>query len=411
MGKREGGPPKAFPPGVDPRALVGRSLLDAGLIAPFLSLDDVALAANVGLMARYCERSGVSIAPHGKTTMAPAIIRRQLAAGAWGITAATAWQALVMHRFGVPRVLIANEVSDLDSARALASALAADPAFELLVSVDSVDGAELIGTAFPPGPSRRRLSVLVEIGFAGGRAGCRDLGAARVVAQAALDAGLRLAGVMGYEGIIDGATPEEREATVAAYLDGVGSAARSLADDGAFARAGEIVITAGGSVFFDRVVDRLGPIAERLGARLVLRSGCYVTHDDGFYEERSPFGSSSATAKFLPALTLWAHVLSRPEPALAIAGFGRRDAPYDHGLPVVRRVIRDSTRVKIGQPLEVYDLNDQHAFIRIPPDADIRLGDLLDCGISHPCSAFDRWRCIPLVDSDGLITDVIETYF
>ncbi len=410
MASDDTSPPKGFPPGVDPRTLVGSQLLDSGLIAPFLSIDAGALAANIDLMARYCQRSGVSIAPHGKTTMAPAIFERQLAAGAWGITAATPWQALVMHEFGVPRVLLANEVTDLDSARALAATLVGDPTFELLVCVDSVAGAELVGSAFTPGPARRRLSVLLEIGYAGGRAGCRDLGAAHLVAGAVNDAGLRLAGVMGYEGIIDGATPGEREAAVGRYLDGVGEAAVSLADAGAFRRPQEIVITAGGSIFFDRVVGRLAPIARRLGARLVLRSGCYATHDDGFYDDRSPFGSSSEGARFVPALTLWARVLSCPEPGLVIAGFGRRDAPYDHGLPVVRRVVRDGS-VEVARGLEVFDLNDQHAFIRTASNVDIAAGDLLDCGISHPCSAFDRWRNIPLVDSGGRIADVIETYF
>jgi D-serine deaminase-like pyridoxal phosphate-dependent protein len=64
--------------------------------------------------------------------------------------------------------------------------------------------------------------------------------------------------------------------------------------------------------------------------RVVLRSGCYLTHDDGLYARASPL------PELRPALELWARVLSCPEPGLAIAGFGKRDAPYDIDLPVIR---------------------------------------------------------------------------
>jgi D-serine deaminase-like pyridoxal phosphate-dependent protein len=135
----------------------------------------------------------------------------------------------------------------------------------------------------------------------------------------------------------------------------------------------------------------------------VLRSGCYLTHDDGLYHRVSPLG------ELRPALELWARVLSCPEPGLAIAGFGKRDAPYDFDLPVVREVRRDGGAPAVDG-LRVEALNDQHAFLR---DADgvLRVGDVLVCGISHPCTAFDKWSLIPVLDERDTVVDAIRTLF
>ncbi len=71
-----------------------------------------ALDHNIALIADYCATNGISLAPHGKTTMAPDIFALQLAAGAWAMTLATPWQARVAATVGVPRILIGNEVTD-----------------------------------------------------------------------------------------------------------------------------------------------------------------------------------------------------------------------------------------------------------------------------------------------------------
>jgi D-serine deaminase-like pyridoxal phosphate-dependent protein len=175
--------------------------------------------------------------------------------------------------------------------------------------------------------------------------------------------------------------------------------------DGAFADAPEILATAGGSALFDRVADRLRfPRTLSRPVRVVLRSGCYLTHDDGLYRRVSPLG------ELRPALELWARVLSCPEPGLAIAGFGKRDAPYDIDLPVVREVRREVGGAPAVDGLHVEALNDQHAFLR---DADrvLRVGDVLVCGISHPCTAFDKWSLIPVLDERDAVVDAIRTLF
>src|SRR5204863_6442617 len=142
------------------------------------------------------------------------------------------------------------------------------------------------------------------------------------------------------------------------------------------------VLTAGGSVFFDRVVERLSSLELGRHVRLVLRSGCYVTHDSGTYDLVSPFGSGSGDLRLQPALEAWGAVLSRPEPELAIVGFGKRDVSHDVDLPRPELVNgRDGLRAVSG--VTVTALNDQHAYVRLPPNEPLAVGDLLGCGIAH----------------------------
>src|ERR1051326_7357186 len=106
------------------------------LLFPVLVLRDDALEHNLAEMAAFCRQSGVDLAPHGKTTMSPQLIRRQLHAGAWGVTAASPAQARLFRAFGVHRVLIANQVVDPHGVRWLAGELAADPEAWLCCLVD-----------------------------------------------------------------------------------------------------------------------------------------------------------------------------------------------------------------------------------------------------------------------------------
>jgi len=406
-------PRKSFLPWATRADSVGRPILQAGLMLPLLVLRSTELEANIATMARYCDRNGVSLAPHGKSTMAPTIIRKQLAAGAWAVTAATAWQAIVLREMGVRRVLLANELTDEPSISALARTLLMDPEFEIIVYVDSVRGVAVLDRLLQQGSLARRLPVLIEVGLTGGRAGCRDLAAVDAVADAvACSDQLVLIGASGYEGIVSPGADWSGLPAVDAYLRFLGEVAMHLVARRSISPDLEPMVSAGGSIFFDRVVSILGPVVEGLGGRLVLRSGCYVTHDDGLYERFSPFGSGSLGAdRFEPALELWATVLSTPEPGLAIAGFGRRDAPEDHGLPIVKAVLQEGVSRTSASAIEVFELNDQHAFLRLSGEIELSPGDILVCGISHPCTAFDKWRAIPVVDDGGVICDVIETYF
>lgn len=400
---------KGFPPADDvtPATLAAQAwnLLDGDLFLPALVLHESALAHNLELMRRWCESHGVSLAPHGKTTMSPELFARQLDAGAWAITAATPSQVRVYRAFGIERILLANELVEPASLHWVAAELAADPSFEFLCLADSVAAVAAMEAALTEVGVTRRLHVLVELGLAGGRTGARTVDDALAVAEAiGRSPSLELAGVEGYEGIVhDDARVDEFLTELHLLLD-------RLVDAGSFGGLEEVVVTAGGSVYFDRVAQLLASADRRV--RIVVRSGCYLTHDDGLYDAHSPLGShGSGPERLRPALEAWAVVLSRPEPALALVGMGKRDVPHDVGLPVPTKSHGRVGLREVRGAMEIVDLNDQHAYVRLDPSDHLAVGDLLGCGISHPCTAFDKWRLIPVVDDDYRVIDAVHTFF
>ena len=358
-----------------PADVVGGDLFDGPFSWPVMVVKGSAVAANIATMAGFCERHGVWLAPHGKTTMVRSIVEAQLAAGAWGITVATPHQALVAANWGVPRILMANELLD---PRVLRWAASLDA--EFYSYVDSLEGVAVLREAGVPS------SVLIEMGYPKGRTGCRTVREAVAVAEAARSVdGVEVVGVSGFEGQLH--TPDE----VRAFLGLIREASQAV---------GGPVVSAGGSAFFDLVVEELKDVAPHL----ILRSGCYVTHDHGLYAESSPLAGS-----LVPALEVWAQVLSAPEPGFVVAGAGRRDVPHDSGPPVPLRVRgRDGAIRSADAGAVVERLSDQHAQLS---GLSARPGELVCFGISHPCTAFDKWRVIPQIDEDYRVRALLETCF
>jgi D-serine dehydratase len=379
----------------------------AGLSYPVLTLRESALASNLESMAGFCARAGVELAPHGKTSMSPELAARQLASGAWGITVATIGQLRAYRAFGFPRLLMANELVDEAGIAWLAGELAADPGFEAWCYVDSTDGVAILDRVLAEHPAGRRLPVLVEIGM--GRTGCRtDEQALAVAKAAAATATLTVAGVAGYEGSISGGSQEQTTDLAASFCQRLATLSGQVAS---LAGASDgFIVTAGGSVYFDVVARELAP-ASSAGMTVVLRSGGYLFHDHGLYRAATPAARGVAGAPALrPALELWAQVLSRPEPGLALLSAGRRDAGFDAGLPVPLRALRRDGGAT-GLAGEVTELNDQHAYLRLDPDIALAPGDLVGLGISHPCTTLDKWRLIPVLDEEDRITDIVHTFF
>lgn len=403
---------KSFPAGepVKVRDVRGRgwNALDGDFMLPVMLLKASALRHNIDEMAALCDRTGFSLAPHAKTSMAPQLVQMQLAAGAWAITAATTWQARLWRAFGADRIILANELVEPSSIAWLADEMKRDPDFEFYCLVDSVAAVKALDRA--PG-----FKVLLELGFAGGRTGCRTEEQARAVAQAVKSSEhVTLAGVECFEGIIHGPTMAESLKLVDALLARIRGLVSVLDSAGHFAKASEIVLSAGGSAFFDRVIEGLGgPWQLTRPVRPVLRSGCYLTHDAVHYHDASPMGSRlKGTDPLEEAFEVWGVVLSTPEPGLALLGFGKRDVPYDLELPVPRYVKRGREAPRrFAHAASIFNTNDQHAYLRVEAGEDLRVGDLVGCGISHPCTAFDKWRLIPLVDDGYRVIDAVMTYF
>jgi D-serine deaminase-like pyridoxal phosphate-dependent protein len=391
------------------------NLFEDGFTTPLLTLDADALRHNLALMARWTAAHGLAFAPHGKTPLAPQLYRRQLELGAWGITAAMFSHLRMYRAFGVQRVFLANELVDPAALAWLAAELDADPQFRFVCYVDSVRGVELMEAALPAGT--RPVDVVVELGAAGARTGVRGVASAVELARrAAASERLRLVGVAGYEGTI---TTVDDRAQVRAWLADLVELAHRVDAAGLFGSTGEtaaeeIVVSAGGSEHFDLVAEALTEPALRLSRPVLrlLRSGAYVTHDALHYAGISPLRDAAEAERLRPALRLWAQVVSRPEPGLALLNAGKRDLPYDLGLPlpeVVRDPATGARRPATG--LTVSKLADQHAFLAVEAGTEVQVGDWVGLGLSHPCTAFERWQLIPEVEADGTVVDLIRTFF
>jgi len=384
-----------------------RNLFTDGFTTPVLALSAERLAHNLRLMETYAARHGLSFAPHGKTTMAPQLFHRQIEHGAWGITLAVPHQVRVARAYGIQRIFLANELVDPAALRWIAGELASDEDFRFVCYVDSVRGVEQMDAALRGTP--RPVDVVVELAAGeGARTGTRTEAECAAVADAVAATGtLRLVGVAGYEGEVPQADPER----VHAWLHRLVALAADFDKAGRFTATEEIVVSAGGSAWFDAVADVFAEIPElSLPVLKLLRSGAYVSHDDGHYRKVTPFNRVPEEGALEPAFRLWTQIVSRPSPEQAFANAGKRDAAYDLDLPFPQVVRRDGAE-RPATGIEVTGLSDQHAWLRTSPEADLEVGDWLGLGLSHPCTSFDKWQLIPVAEADGTVVAYIRTFF
>ncbi len=283
----------------------------------------------------------------------------------------------------------------------------------------------------------------MEVGHAGGRTGCRTRAQVLAVARAAAaEPALAVVGVAAYEGSVSHARTPEALAEVPGFLRTVRAAMSGIADEGLLdtrAGTGEWLVSCGGSIYYDIVARELAHGWGGNGAapgrqpgltqntpngrpvRLLLRSGAYSSHDDGLYARLAR--EAPGTPRLAPAIEVWTQVISTPEEGLALLDAGRRDLPFDEGLPVplahrprhagardawARTTTRDAESLSHWR---ITALNDQHAFLRFPPGSGPRVGDLLALGISHPCTAHDKWQLVPVVDDDYRVVDTARCFF
>ncbi|MGW3496954.1 amino acid deaminase [Streptomyces sp. NPDC001020] len=403
---------KGLPPDAEGRTLAElaaerRNLFTGGFTTPVLALSAEHLEHNLRLMETYASRHGLAFAPHGKTSMAPQLFHRQVAHGAWGITLAVPHQVRVARHFGIQRVFLANELVDPAALRGIAADLAADPDFRFVCYVDSPRGVALMDAALSG--VERPVDVVVELAAGeGARTGVRTEAECAAVADAvATTRTLRLVGVAGYEGEVPQADPDR----VRAWLRRLTALAADFDKAGRFAGLDEIVVSAGGSAWFDAVADVFAELPALSAPVLkLLRSGAYVSHDDGHYRRLTPFTRIPEEGALEPAFRLWAQVVSRPCPEQAFVNAGKRDAAYDLDLPFAQ-VVRRGGEERAATGVLVTALSDQHTWLRTTPEADVEVGDWLGLGLSHPCTSFDKWPLIPVAEADGTVVDYIRTFF
>ena len=420
---------KGYPLGAAPLPLsaIGAQqwkLLGGDMPLPLAVIRDSALRHNQAWMRDFAAATGVLLAPHGKTTMAPQIFAQQLAAGAWGMTVANVQQMALCVRFGIRRVIMANQLVGASEIRAVIELQQRHPDLEFHFLIDSSAQLAAIeaaaATAASPAPGRK-LNALVELGIPGGRTGVRtDDGALALARSIAASRFVALSGLECYEGLKISGDSAHDAATVGALMQRVKNVALACDREQLFAGS-SIVLTAGGSAAFDIVAREL-PLQLTQPVLTILRSGCYVTHDSGNYDRllegvKARSGEPWQTRPGLqPALEVWSRVQSCPEPGLAILTMGKRDASYDIEMPIpIKRHRGNASSAPQSVPAswKISAMNDQHAYLRFADDGSDppRVGDLVGCGISHPCTTFDKWRVLFTVDDSYRVTGAIRTFF
>ncbi|WP_122517606.1 amino acid deaminase [Pseudomonas viridiflava] len=398
------------------------AVIDKGFVRPGDSLvSDVSLPAlvvhqqaldhNIRWMQTFATNSGAELAPHGKTSMVPALFRRQIEEGAWGMTLATAVQTQAAYAHGVRRILMANQLVGQPN-MALIAELLADSTFEFHCMVDHPDNVAALGAFFAE--RGLRLNVMIEYGVPGGRCGCRTEAQVLELADAVLaQPSLALTGIEGYEGVIHG---DHAISGIKAFAASLVRLAVELQDKGAFALDRPIV-TASGSAWYDLIAEAFDEQAVRERFLSVLRPGSYVVHDHGIYKDAQCCvldRRAELSEALRPALEVWAHVQSMPEPGFAVIAMGKRDVAYDAGLPNPLRRYKAGVLPASGDDVsgcKVTAVMDQHAFMTVAPDCELKVGDIIAFGTSHPCLTFDKWRSGCLVDDDLRVIEPFSTYF
>ena len=295
---------------------------------------------------------------------------------------------------------------------AIIARLLHDPGFQYYCLVDSADLVDRLGEFFSA--EGRQLHVLLELGVMGGRTGVRNEEQLNSVltALSRWKGAIALDGVEIYEGVLDD------ENSIRNFLEHATTTTRRLAEAKRFRRM-PVLLSGAGSAWYDVVAEVFTAAGFGDSVEIVLRPGCYLTHDVGAYrkaQERIVENNTTAhgmSSALLPALQVWAYVQSIPEDEKAIIGMGKRDAAFDAGLPIPALHYRPGTDKPKGAPGHwiITKMMDQHAYLGFESGDDLRVGDMIGFDICHPCLTFDKWRTLPIVDSQYQVVDIVQTFF
>ena len=399
--------------GMSEQSLSGpANLLREDISLPAVVLYQSRLQNNLHWMRDFAAHYQVALAPHGKTTMAPALFARQLQAGAWGITLATAVQSAHAWQHGVKRILMANQLVGRQN-MLIVSRLLTDPATDFYCLLDSEENLQQLENFFAA--QQQQIKVLIEVGIDGGRCGLRSRDAVIALAEKVQQCkAVKLAGIETYEGVIHG---EDAVSQVKEHLLRVKDLCQTLITRGLF-QTDKVILSGAGSAWYDLVSESF---SQDLPAAIlpVIRPGCYLVHDHGLCDcgqqkimARSPVARAMGY-DLQSAMELWAYVQSIPEPGVAVIGMGKRDVAFDADLPLPLLQYRPGSRAptEVSGEWRVLSMMDQHAKMTFPVNSDLGVGDIIAFGTSHPCLTFDKWRRMNVISDNYDVVEEIETFF
>ena len=390
---------------------VPQNILSGDLVLPAAIISLAKLNSNIAWMQSFADDNGVLLSPHGKTTMCPAIFNKQTDAGAWAMTLATSAQVAAAANHGATRVILANQLVGAGNMSVISEHL---DTIEFYCIVDSIDNVHELAEFFQK--RKQQIRVLIEVGISQGRTGCRTASEVAALASAIAEYdSLLLAGIEVYEGILHG---DNAEPEVITLLGKVLDITQLLIDDGAF-ELDKILLSGAGSAWYDLVTKHFKASALPDSVMPIIRPGSYVIHDTGMCNAfQDAVLKRSEAAGQMPGrlqncLEVLAYVQSIPEPGLAIIAMGKRDIGFSDGLPSPEWHFRIGSEKPNIAPAhwEVFELMDQHTFMRINVADNIKVGDMLAFSASHPCLTCDKWREFVVVDDALNVVDRWPTFF
>jgi len=352
-------------------AAVGRSRYD--VVTPALVVDRDVLSANLSFMQSQLPYLHARLRGHVKNHKSPHIARMQLEHGAFGLCAATIWEAIVMARAGADDILVANELVDPAKRRA-ASLLARE--VNLLVAVDDVgDAAALSAAAVEAGS---RIGVLVEVDTGMHRCGVESQDEALAVASRVAELpGLRMEGLSGYEGHcsleLDAEKRHEKQATAMAYFVGI---ADHLAANGIPC---PILSAAGTATAFWTGADPR--ITE-------LQLGSYAAMDD-FHFLMEP--------RFKKATTAVVTVISRRKDRVVLNLGKKTFGAADVGsIPSYPRIIG-------WEDLKPYRFDEEHATYEADASCTLKVGDVVGFHLGYTPFAVNYFDAYHVVEGETVV--------
>jgi D-serine deaminase-like pyridoxal phosphate-dependent protein len=311
----------------------------ASFSTPALVVDLDLFEGNIAAMATLLRDSGKTVRPHVKTHRTPELARRQLGGSAVGVTCATVGEAEAMVEAGIDDLLIANELVD---PRKVARLALLGRRARVAVAVDNPEPVATISAeAVRAGVT---IEVLIDVDILLHRGGVASAEEAVRLAQAVERApGLRIRGIMGYEGRLRLNEPD-RAARIAEAYERLASIRANLVDAGFPV---EVVSAAGTSTLPEALAD---PVITEIQA------GVYALMEPELLNLDLPFRC---------AVSVRGMVISR-HPGRIVLDVGRRVVGMEYGPPVP--VGFDATRISIS---------DEHATIEMD-DPLPALGALID---------------------------------
>ncbi|MCF7688865.1 MAG: alanine racemase [Cephaloticoccus sp.] len=343
----------------------------AELATPVVLLDRPRMEKNIRAMQEVCHAHGVELWPHIKTHKMVEVARRQLAAGARGLTCAKVGEAEAMLPSGVKRIFIAHSLVDVRVAPRLAAL--ADQLDELRVAATSVAQTEaLVKVAVA---TNRTLQVMLAVDTGLHREGVREVAAARAVAAIVADCPqLKLVGIYTHEGQIYGAKPEEQAAQAQAVLDRVSEIRDAI--DPALPLCPGCSVTA-------RMMAATGRVQ-------VVRPGAYMFGDMAL----------AVTSKVMTPAEVAIHVLvtvvDRPEPGLALIDAGSKVFSSDKTALGVHAMAVD------GRDIQAVRLNEEHGYLRGADVDALKIGDRLQLMPAHVCPVINLTDFVTVVAGDSV---------